>query len=167
MNYSQAEVQIPFSTKRSEIIAFLGRNSKILNDNQEPVHVIMERITSKTHDVYVEFLTMQDAMRAVDKHSRPSGRGKSPRLGDRPVDVELSSQENMMKDLFPLARGIFWDGSVPRIRCIKPREPWDNFKGFITEEEMIMLAKHVEVPQRVSRTLFACLLHIYHDRIVC
>jgi hypothetical protein len=110
----------------------------------------MERITSKTHDVYVEFLTMNDAMRAVEKHSRSSARGKPPRLGDRPVDVELSSQANMMKDLFPLARGIFWDGSVPRIQPINPREPWENFKGFITEEEMTMLSKHVEIPQRVS-----------------
>lgn len=125
----------------------------ILNDNQEPVHIIMERVTSKTHDAYVEFVTLHDAMKAVEKHSRGPGKGKPSRLGDRPVEVELSSQAMLMKDLFPLAAGIFWDGSKPNIKASTEGEPWNDFKGFITEEEMTMLVKHVEIPQRVSRTL--------------
>jgi hypothetical protein len=72
------------------------------------------------------------------------------RLGDRPVDVELSSQESLMKDLFPLARGIVWNGVSPQFKPYNPSEPWENFKGFVSEEEMIMLVKHVEVPHRVS-----------------
>jgi hypothetical protein len=30
--------------------------------------------------------------------------------------------------------------------------PWKTFKGFVTDEEMTMLVKHVEIPQRVSST---------------
>ncbi|KAL2020497.1 hypothetical protein VTK56DRAFT_8382 [Thermocarpiscus australiensis] len=139
---------IPFATNRAEIIAFLGRNSKILNDNQEPVHIIMERVTSKTQDAYVEFITLQDAMKAVERYQLNVQKGRLPRLGDRPVEVQLSSQSALMQDLFPLAAGVFWDGSRPIIREPEPGQPWKTFKGFVTEEEMTMLVKHVEIPQR-------------------
>ncbi|KJK73986.1 hypothetical protein H634G_10717 [Metarhizium anisopliae BRIP 53293] len=139
---------IPFATKRSEVIAFLGRNSKILNDADEPVHIIMERVTSKTMDAYVEFVTLDDANKAVEKHQQNILGGRISRLGDRPVEVELSSQESLMKDLFPLAKGIMWNGASPQFKPLNPNEPWENFKGFVSEEEMIMLVKHVEVPHR-------------------
>ncbi|KAK9442399.1 RNA recognition, RNP-1 [Metarhizium brunneum] len=139
---------IPFATKRSEVIAFLGRNSKILNDADEPVHIIMERVTSKTMDAYVEFVTLDDANKAVEKHQQNILSGRVSRLGDRPVEVELSSQESLMKDLFPLAKGIMWNGASPQFKPLNPSEPWENFKGFVSEEEMIMLVKHVEVPHR-------------------
>ncbi|OAA60104.1 RNA recognition, RNP-1 [Cordyceps fumosorosea ARSEF 2679] len=139
---------IPFATKRSEVIAFLGRNSKILNDADEPVHIIMEKVTSKTMDAYVEFMTLEDAMRAVEKHAQNQLSGRPTRLGDRPVDLQLSSQANLMKDLFPVAAGVVWKGVTPEIQPHKPNEPWANFKGFISAEEMVMLVKHVEVPHR-------------------
>ncbi|ROW10553.1 hypothetical protein VMCG_01725 [Cytospora schulzeri] len=139
---------IPFSTRRSEILAFLGRNSKVLNDNQEPVHIIMERVTSKTNDAYVEFMSMQAAVSAVEKHQKTVASGRLSRLGDRPIEVELSSQSALMKDLFPLAKGVRWEGPVPVILQDHPAEPWNCFKGFVTEEEMSMLVKHVEIPQR-------------------
>lgn len=143
-------LQIPFGTKRAEIIAFLGRNSKILNDNQEPVHIIMERVSSKTQDCYVEFVSTQDAVRAVDRHRENMQNGRSSRLGDRPVEVQLSSQAALMKDLFPLAAGVWWDNAKPVIQEPIDGQPWKTFKGFVTEEEMTMLVKHVEIPQRVS-----------------
>lgn len=143
-------LQIPFATKRSEILAFLGRNSKVLNDNQEPVHIIMERVTSKTNDAYVEFMSMQAAVNAVERHQKSLANGRLARLGDRPIELELSSQSALMKDLFPLAKGVRWDGSEPVILEDHPTEPWSCFKGFVTEEEMTMLVKHVEVPQRAS-----------------
>ncbi|KAK3372400.1 hypothetical protein B0H63DRAFT_496912 [Podospora didyma] len=142
---------IPFNTQRSEIIAFLGRNSKILNDAMEPIHIIMERVTSKTQDVYVEFMSLHDAMRAVERHNG-TGTNKQgarlARLGERPVEIELSSQSALMKDLFPLAFGVFWDGPQPVVQPKIAGEPWNHFKGFVTEEEMIMLVKHVEIPSR-------------------
>ncbi|KAF4119867.1 hypothetical protein GMORB2_3555 [Geosmithia morbida] len=139
---------IPFSTSRAEIIAFLGRNSKMLNDVDEPVHIIMERITSKTMDAYVEFCTLEDAMKAVEKHVFHVNSGRAGRLGDRNVDVELSSQARLMHDLFPLATGVVWDGAAPQFKPHDGQYPWNNFKGFISEEEMIMLVKHVKVPHR-------------------
>ncbi|KAL2758348.1 hypothetical protein ACRALDRAFT_1029542 [Sodiomyces alcalophilus JCM 7366] len=139
---------IPFSTRRTEVIAFLGRNSRILNDADEPVHIIMERVTSKTQDAYVEFQTMDDAISAVERHEQYVSKGKTPRLGDRPVQLELSSQAALMKDLFPVATGIVWNGNEARMDPPKPTQTFGWFKGFISEEEMIMLVKHVEVPNR-------------------
>ncbi|KPM35669.1 hypothetical protein AK830_g10901 [Neonectria ditissima] len=139
---------IPFATKRSEIIALLGRNCKILSDADEPVHIIMDRATSKTMDAYVEFHSLADAMRAAERHHNNALMGKHSRLGERPIEVELSSQGSLMKDLFPLARGVFWDGPNPKFQPFNQKEPWENFKGFISTEEMTMLVKHVEVPHR-------------------
>ncbi|OAQ60636.1 RNA recognition, RNP-1 [Pochonia chlamydosporia 170] len=148
-NYGVVKLKnIPFATRRSEVIAFLGRNSKILNDSDEPVHIIMERVTSKTMDAYVEFVSLDDANKAVEKHHNHLVNGRVSRLGDRPVEVELSSQESLMKDLFPLAKGIAWNGVSPQFKPFNAKEPWENFKGFVSEEEMIMLVKHVEVPHR-------------------
>lgn len=142
-------IQIPFSTTRAEVIAFLGRNSKVLNDTDEGVHIIMDKVTSKTMDAYVEFVSLEDAMRAVEKHRANVVAGRFSRLGDRPIEVEVTSQANLMRDLFPVARGVFWNGVTPEILPYNPTQPWDNFKGFVSEEEMIMLVKHVEVPHRV------------------
>jgi hypothetical protein len=113
----------------------------------------MERVSSKTQDCYVEFMTTQDAVRSVDRHRENLQRGRASRLGDRPVEVLLSSQAALMKDLFPLASGIWWDNAKPVIQAPIDGMPWKTFKGFVTEEEMTMLVKHVEIPQRVSLPL--------------
>lgn len=148
-------IQIPFATKRAEVIAFLGRNSKILNDTEEPVHIIMERATSKTMDAYVEFQDLDEAAKTAERHIQNIQAGRVNRLGDRPVEVELSSQAGLLKDLFPVARGIFWNQTEPQVIPHNPREPWESFKGFISAEEMVMLVKHVEVPHRVSCMLLS------------
>lgn len=109
----------------------------------------MERVTSKTMDAYVEFVSLDEAMKAVDNHQGNLQNGRVTRLGDRPVEVELSSQASLMKDLFPLARGLIWDGVTPQFKPYNPHFAWENFRGFISEEEMVMLIKHVEVPHRV------------------
>ncbi|KAF4414928.1 hypothetical protein FACUT_13840 [Fusarium acutatum] len=36
----------------------IGRNSRMLPDVEEPIHIIMYRATCKTMDAYVEFVTM-------------------------------------------------------------------------------------------------------------
>lgn len=115
----------------------------------------MERVSSKTHDAYIEVETLQDAINIVERFQNNINKGRVPRLGDRPVDIELSSQSELMAQLFPVAVGIIWHGSIPEILPSNPREPWSNFKRFVSTEEMIMLVKHVEVPQRVSVFIFS------------
>jgi hypothetical protein len=54
-----------------------------------------------------------------------------------------------MKELFPKAKNVVWNGSKT---IIKPRDECDpynsGFQGFISKEELVMLVKHVEAPQR-------------------
>lgn len=128
----------------------------MLNDTDEPVHIIMERVTGKTTDAYVELHTLEDASKAVEKHHQNLDRGRVTRIGQRPVEIELSSQAALMKDLFPNARGVFWAGLHPHVLPDNDQEPWDNFKGFVSNEEMTMLVKHVEVPHRVGLQSVMC-----------
>lgn len=144
--------QIPFSASRAEVIAFFGRNSRIANDDLEPVHIIMDRVSSKTNDAYVEFCTDKDAAEAVEKLEKVAERGRPARIGARPIYAQVVSHERLMRDLFPVARGVDWSGPRP---VILPQHDgqfaWEKFKTFITAEEMTMMVKHVETPSRVSR----------------
>lgn len=151
--------KIPFGTKRSEVIALLGRNSKILGDDDEPVHIIVDRMTGKTTDAYVEFLTFEDALRVAEKHDRTVRSGGVSRLGLRPIKIEVSSQANLMRALFPLAQGLIWDGARPRFKQFIHSYSWDSFKGFLSDEELTTLVKHAEVPHRVcDDTLLSCFI---------
>ncbi|KAI2619685.1 hypothetical protein GGR54DRAFT_124886 [Hypoxylon sp. NC1633] len=148
-NYGVIKIDnIPYDVTRAEVIAFLGRNSQVLHDKYEPVHIIMDRVTSKTEECYVEFVTLDDAMYAVQRHQTIVASGRLPRIGSRVVDVYLSSQDELMRRLFRNAQGVNWGLNPPAI--LQDSEfPWQNFKNFTTEEEMVILVKHVENPRRV------------------
>lgn len=124
----------------------MGRNSRVLNDNQEPVHIVMERVNAATREAYVEFLDENAAINAIQRFDRAQRDGRTPRLGEHPLRYELSSQAALMKALFPQAKGVQWRGAVPHIMPDDHTEwDWDRFKGFISREEMFCLAKHGEV----------------------
>lgn len=134
-------------------MAFLGRNAHLVNenDNHEPVHIVMERVTSKTLDCYVEFINLNEAVNAVQRFEANRIVGKGGRLGQRHVDLELSSQDELMKELFPKAKNVKWTGGSPQIIETDPTDRYNSgFAGFISKEELVMLVKHVEAPQRVS-----------------
>ncbi|PBP16904.1 hypothetical protein BUE80_DR012369 [Diplocarpon rosae] len=141
---------IPYSVNRPEVLAFLGRNARIISEQEfEPVHIVMERVTSKTLDCYVEFVNFNEAVNAVNRFETNRTGGRGGRLGQRHVEVELSSQEQLMKDLFPKAKNVTWAGSKPIIKATEFNDPYNSgFQGFISKEELVMLVKHVEAPQR-------------------
>lgn len=133
-------------------MAFLGRGARLVSEVFfEPVHIIMERVTSKTLDCYVEFESFDAAVSAVNKFEFNRDGGRVGRLGHRHVDIELSSQEILMKELFPKAKNVRWVGDRPQILPVQPDDHWNSgFLGFVMEEELVMMVKHVENPQRVS-----------------
>ena len=143
---------IPYSVNRPEVLAFLGRNARIINEQDfEPVHIVMERVTSKTLDCYVEFISFNEAVNAINRFEMNRTGGRGGRLGQRHVEVELSCQEQLMHDLFPKAKNVTWSGSRPIIKDRDPNDQYNSgFQGFISKEELVMLVKHVEAPQRVS-----------------
>lgn len=114
-----------------------------------PIHIIMERSTSKTMDCFVEFITQEEAATAVRKYWHYVESGKHPRLGTRHVDMELSNQDELLKGLFPRAKCVKWTDGVPKV--IANKDPYSTgFQGFFTSEEMVGLVRHAEHPQRVS-----------------
>lgn len=118
-----------------------------------PVHIIMERSTGKTMDCYVEFKT--PVLAANDwEHSFGLKRMSVPKIGSRNVEVILSNQAELMKDMFPRAKCVHFDPELGTPTLIPNRDVYSSgYKGFLTTEELTCMVRHAETPQRVS-TLF-------------
>jgi hypothetical protein len=109
----------------------------------------MERVTSKTMDAFVEFVNISEAVNAVTRYESNRATGRGGRLGERHVNLEVCGHELFMQALFPKAVNVVWHGADPQIST--DHDLYNTgFKGFISREELVMLVKHVEAPQRVS-----------------
>ncbi|KAK5115435.1 hypothetical protein LTR85_009895 [Meristemomyces frigidus] len=147
---------IPYNTPRSEICAFVGRNAQIIGQPEgspyHAVHIIMERHTGKTMDAFVEFSRTSEATWVVNQFQKRMVQGRHPRVGDRQVDVVLSSQEELMGELFPRAKNVRWEGATPRVLentdMYYPGVESAGFTGFLQNEEIVMAVKHAEMPHR-------------------
>lgn len=107
----------------------------------------MESITGKTSDAFVEVQTMQDALDAVERHRMRQMEGSVDRLGDRPLDIEVSSQDALLKAVFKAgSTGVEWRHGTPHILPSFPGQRIGWFKEFVTAEELTMLLKHAENP---------------------
>ena len=111
----------------------------------------MDRASGKTQDCFVEFFSVEDA-RVWDRSIR--GRGSQyNRIGDRLIEVSLSNQDDLLRELFPRAKSVVWEGGNPKI--LTPEEPYNTgFKTFLSAEELQIHVRHAEQPQRVSIHLF-------------
>ncbi|KAL8941368.1 MAG: hypothetical protein Q9211_001853 [Gyalolechia sp. 1 TL-2023] len=142
---------IPYSLTKQEVLGLLGRNAKIVTpDLGVPIHIIMDRTTGKTMDCYVEFFSYGDAQAAFNKCLL---RGSQLRLGDRVIDVAMTSQDALLAELFPKAKNVEWRNGRPLIR--ESHEPFNSgFKSFVTNEELLQLVSHAEKPHRSSALVF-------------
>lgn len=149
---------LPYATSRSEIVAFFGKNAQIINQPEGSpyyaVHIMMERHTAKTMDAFVELRNAKEATYVVTQFARRIQSGRHVKLGDRCVAVEMSSQGELMAELFPRAKHVEWEGAMPVVDN-KNEFYYENvkaagFKGFLQNEEITHLVKHAETPQRVS-----------------
>lgn len=140
---------IPYSLTKQEVLGLLGRNAKIVTpDLGVPIHIIMDRTTGKTMDCYVEFFSTGDAQAALNKCLL---RGSQLRLGDRVIDVALSSQDALLAELFPKAKNVEWRNGRPLIR--QSTDAFNSgFKTFVTHEELLQLYSHAEKPHRSNYT---------------
>ncbi|KAL4793995.1 hypothetical protein BDV19DRAFT_399811 [Aspergillus venezuelensis] len=139
---------IPYSITKQEIFQFLGRKANLITADQGcPIHIIMERSTAKTMDCYAEFQSVRDAHDTVSYINRVHENGRSPRLGNRHVDVELSDQNALLRDLFPRAKCVIWKGGAPSLQ-VNNDSYCSGFAGLFTSEEIELAIRHAEVPQR-------------------
>ncbi|KAI4278304.1 MAG: hypothetical protein LQ337_001126 [Flavoplaca oasis] len=136
---------IPYTLTKQEVLGFLGRNAKIITPEYGvAVHIIMDRPTGKTMDCYVEFFSQGDAQAALNKCLM---RGNQLRLGDRVVDVHMSSQDELLKELFPRAKNCTWEHGRPKIT--ESTEPYNTgFKAFVTNEELLQTVTWADKPHR-------------------
>ncbi|EXJ62942.1 hypothetical protein A1O7_03386 [Cladophialophora yegresii CBS 114405] len=145
---------IPYTISIPEMHQFIGKylpmshliDAHILG---YPTHIIMERSTGKTMDCYMEIKSPE--MAAADwEHAFGTKQMRIPKIGQRNVEVSLSSHAELMKDIFPRAKCIVWDddeNGSPKL--IPNRDIYSSgFNGFITTEELTCMARHAEYPQR-------------------
>ncbi|KAK4550882.1 hypothetical protein LTR36_000462 [Oleoguttula mirabilis] len=163
---------IPYNTPRSEITAFVGRNAQIVSQPEgspyHAVHIIMERHTGKTMDAFIEFSRASEATWVVNQFQKRIVQGRHPRVGDRQVEVVLSSQEELMSELFPRAKHVRWEGATPRV-LVNTQMYYEDvdsagFTGFLQNEEIVMAVKHAETPHR-SPFAQRCILRVYESHI--
>ncbi|KAL8778570.1 MAG: hypothetical protein Q9194_001925 [Teloschistes cf. exilis] len=136
---------IPYSVTKQEVYGLLGRNAKIVTPELGVgIHIIMERPTGKTQDCFVEFFSYGDALASFN---RCLARGQNLRMGDRVVTVAMSSQDDLMKEMFPKAKNCTWRDGRPIIT--ESADPYNSgFKSFLTNEELLQMATHADKPHR-------------------
>ncbi|KAI5284038.1 hypothetical protein KEM54_001630, partial [Ascosphaera aggregata] len=155
---------VPFTITKQEITQFLGRRSRpLLTDSGPAIHIIIERSTGKTMDCFVEFADVSDAQETLACINRNIENGQPVKLGTRHVHAEMSSQCEMMREMFPRAKCVDWKEGVPRVMRKKEGERWSTgFTGFVTEEEMFLTIRHAESPSRYP--WYATTLYRVKDR---
>ena len=78
--------------------------------------------------------------------------GKPPKMAQRIVNVEISSQGELMKEIFPRAKSVIWDQVTGIPVMIKLIDGFcSGFRGFLTGEELNNVVRFAETPQRVSQ----------------
>ena len=140
--------QIPYNLTKVQVLTFLGSHAKLITPEFGPsIHIIMDRMTGKTQDCYVEFFSNADVRAWFS-----SIHGRNPaanRVEDRALDARLSSQDELLKQMFPRAKNVEFLESQPTI--LPPDGPYNSgFKSFVSLEELAFLVRHAEQPHRVS-----------------
>lgn len=154
-------INIPYATSRSEVNAFLGKNTKICfqpaGTGFHAVHIIMDRHSGKTMDAFVEVNDASEAVWVVNQFQKRVVQNRPGKIGDRVVEVALSDQKELMSTLFPRAKNVTWEGGVPKVdpsvETYYAGVTSTGFIGFLQDEEIVHIQKHAEVPQRVSTFL--------------
>ena len=126
----------PYNLNKSDVEQFFGAKANILPKGiGESVHIIMDRVTGKNYEVFVEFLTPQDAIRVVERMKQIS-KTSTLRLGNRVVIVELSNQDELLSRFFSKAKNITWVDGIPTFTKDQSKMTIGIFRGFVSAEEL-------------------------------
>ncbi|EPS28431.1 hypothetical protein PDE_03377 [Penicillium oxalicum 114-2] len=137
----------PYGVTRQEVKQLFGQTAR-LTENW-PIHILMERSTGKTTDCYVEFASDIDAEEAIQRIQNQHDGHQGPRMGNRLIEVTMSSPDALMKAVFPLTKGIKWERGRPVQVLKREDEFWSTgFDGFLTDEELFCTARHAREPNR-------------------
>ncbi|KAF2098115.1 hypothetical protein NA57DRAFT_76910 [Rhizodiscina lignyota] len=166
----------PFNVSINEILTHLklGEREGVVNyglDNPG-IHIIQDRVDSKTHEVYVEMLSLEAAQRVIrDVPKRGLKVGSTG--ASRKITTALCSRDQFMKAIFPRparnhALQFRWLLDKPVISSIP-----NPFIGYVTNEDLYNArewaehprkSKHAdECPQRVYDFMITTLLKLPKD----
>lgn len=118
-----------------------------------PVHIIMEKPTGKTMDCFVEFPSHEAARDCVKRYEFSAQPGRGTKIGNRCVSLDLSSQAELMRAVFPRARFVKFDELTGRPTIVSHSEDpsWTaGFRGYFNLEEIYGMTRFAETPSRVS-----------------
>jgi len=118
------------------------------NSGHYAIHIEFDRSSAKSGDAYVEFPNYASADAFLKRvHGRDARNGRR-KIGDRIINITLSSQTELMELMFPKAKDVHWEDHQPCI--LPPKESYSTgFKGFVTGEEMVMTARFAAEPHKV------------------
>lgn len=112
------------------------------------IHIMYERNTGKSGDVFVEFETDEEKQATWEKFYSYAKRNGKPRMvGTRKVALQPSWQGELMAMLFPRAKCLGWKGQNPVITA--PVPGMSPFDGFVSEEELQNVLDHARKPGKV------------------
>lgn len=141
-----------YGASRRDILNLFGSSSRVLSDHQERCHIIMERTSGKTMDAFIEFCTPADAVEAVRRSNKSSNRKFA--INGRDAILSTATHEDLQESVFPMARGIKWNGATPcKILDTMTTKAGHRFFGFVAKEEMDLLEKHCIYSERVNNFL--------------
>lgn len=90
-------------------------------------------------DAYAEFMSSEDAWRCVSRR-------RSRVLGSRHLTLEVVDPSELMKDIFPRAKGIVWEGITPKKNI---QGDYDTRVEIVNREELTQIVNHAKTPHRV------------------
>ncbi|RYP56724.1 hypothetical protein DL771_011663 [Monosporascus sp. 5C6A] len=136
---------VAFGVTKKDIEAKLGISARTLPDSHEGIHILIDFITGKTIDAFVETVGMQDAMAVVGRHLDKLADGQQDRILNRPVEMSVSSPDALRKAVFKIGSvGVKWIGGEPQVQVPEPGQVIGKFKEFVPGENLAMLLKHAE-----------------------
>ncbi|RYO78033.1 hypothetical protein DL762_008909 [Monosporascus cannonballus] len=143
---------IAFGVSKKDFEAKLGKPAKTLPDSHEGIHILIDYITGKTVDAFIETVTMQDAMAVVGKHQDKLADGQQDKILNRPAEMSVSSPDALRKAVFKAGSvGVKWIGGEPQVQVPEPGQVIGKFKAFVPAENLTMLLKHAENQTTFSR----------------
>ncbi|OAG37915.1 hypothetical protein AYO21_07887 [Fonsecaea monophora] len=157
--------QIPYTISVAEMQQFICKyipSNHLIEPHVSgyPIHIIMERSTGKTMDCYVELTAPRTAEQDWE-HGFGLKLMRIPKIGQRNVEVFLSNQGELMKDMFPRAKCIHFDSEqYGSPKLVPNRDIFSSgYKGFMTNEELTCMSQFAN--RSMQRTFESMISTLY------
>jgi hypothetical protein len=151
------DLENPFTVRINEVLVCLGQEAAVVEypvaSGIYGVHIIQDRMTGKTMDVFIELKDWQEADRSFRRYNNLVEGKREPKLGPRRINLDMSTNSALMKAMFPRAKCDWVNGVPERSDDYLQKNPstWD---GFITFEELVKVLLFAEQTNS-SKTRFA------------